>query len=58
MDSNEASPMDSNARSQWIFPALMILMNVGASVVAFKAGDWRRGVYWIASALCLGMFAA
>jgi len=50
--------MDSSNRSQLIFPVLMVLMNVGASVVAFKAGDWRRGVYWIASALCLGMFAA
>jgi len=40
-----------------IFPALLILMNVGASVVAFKAGDWRRGVYWITSALCLMVVA-
>ena len=50
--------MDSSNRSQLIFPVLMVLMNVGASVVAFKTGDWRRGVYWIASALCLVMFAA
>ena len=49
--------MDSTNRSQLIFPALMILMNVGASLVAFKTGDWRRGVYWIASALCLGIIA-
>ena len=49
--------MVATNRSQWIFPALMILMNVGASLVAFKAGDWRRGVYWITSALCLGMVA-
>ena len=49
--------MDSSNRSQWIFPALMILMNVGASLVAFKAGDWRRGVYWITSALCLVVVA-
>ena len=49
--------MDSSERSQWIFPAVMILMNVGAAVVAFKAGDWRRGGYWIASALCLGLIA-
>jgi len=50
--------MDSSKRIQLIFPALLILMNVGASVVAFRGGDWRRGVYWIASALCLVMFAA
>jgi hypothetical protein len=49
--------MDSIKRSQLIFPTLLILMNVGAAVVAFKAGDWRRGGYWIASALCLVMFA-
>ncbi|HEX5076821.1 MAG TPA: hypothetical protein VFW03_26675 [Gemmatimonadaceae bacterium] len=45
--------MDASKRSQLIFPALLILMNVGASLVAFKAGDWRRGVYWITSALLL-----
>jgi len=49
--------MHSINRSQLIFPALLILMNVGASVMAFKAGDWRRGVYWITSALCLVMVA-
>jgi hypothetical protein len=49
--------MDATKRSQLIFPAVMILMNVCASVVAFKAGDWRRGAYWITSALCLGLIA-
>jgi hypothetical protein len=49
--------MNSSNRTQFIFPALMILMNVGASLVAFKAGDWRRGVYWITSALALGLVA-
>ena len=49
--------MDATKRSQLIFPALMILMNVGASVMAFKAGDWRRGAYWITSAVCLAMVA-
>jgi hypothetical protein len=49
--------MDASKRSQLIFPALLILMNVGASLVAFKAGDWRRGVYWITSALALGLVA-
>ena len=50
--------MDATKRSQLIFPALLILMNVGASVMAFKAGDWRRGMYWITSALCLVVVAA
>jgi hypothetical protein len=50
--------MSSINRSQLIFPALLILMNLGASVLAFKTGDWRRGVYWIASALCLVMVTA
>ena len=49
--------MTSTNRNQLIFPALLILMNVGASLVAFKAGDWRRGVYWITSALCLVVVA-
>jgi hypothetical protein len=49
--------MDASKRSQLIFPALLIVMNVGASLVAFKAGDWLRGGYWITSALCLVMVA-
>ena len=49
--------MDASKRSQLVFPVLLILMNLGASVVAFKAGDWRRGVYWITSALCLTVIA-
>jgi hypothetical protein len=40
-----------------VFPLLLIGLNMGAAVVSFWGGDWRRGVYWLASSLCLWMVA-
>jgi hypothetical protein len=33
-----------------IFPCLLILLNLCASVACFYAGDPKRGVYWLAAA--------
>ncbi|MEQ1864545.1 MAG: hypothetical protein ABL996_07810 [Micropepsaceae bacterium] len=41
----------------WVFPALLLLLNVASAAVSFYSGDPRRGVYWIASAVCIGMVA-
>lgn len=41
----------------WVFPALLLVLNVAAALVSFKSGDWRRGVYWLASAVCIAMVA-
>lgn len=34
-----------------IFPAVLILLDLGASVMCFGCGDWKRGIYWIAAAV-------
>jgi len=49
--------MDTDAMfdKRYLFPALMVLLNLGAAVVCFKTGDWRRGVYWTAGAICIAM---
>jgi hypothetical protein len=40
-----------------IFPAALVLLNLGAAAMSFKGGDVRRGVYWLASGLCVAMAA-
>jgi len=34
-----------------IFPMLLILLDLGASVVYFSHSDYRRAVYWAAAAI-------
>lgn len=34
-----------------IFPAILIVMNVGAAIVCAVAGDAKKTVYWIAAAV-------
>ena len=34
-----------------LFPALLILLDVGAAIMWWASGDWRRGVYWLAAAV-------
>lgn len=47
------SRLDSTA----VFPAVLLVLNVAAAVACFHAQDWRRGVYWLASAVCIAMVA-
>jgi hypothetical protein len=37
----------------WIFPIVMILANVGAAIVYGLQGEYRRMVYFLASAVCV-----
>jgi len=37
-----------------IFPTVLLICNLGASVCCVLAGDYRRATYWAASALCIG----
>ncbi len=39
------------------FPAVLLGGNLGAAVASFLLHDWRRGVYWLASAVCIAMVA-
>lgn len=38
-----------------IFPALLLVLNVGAAIVSLTRGDWNRGVYWLASGVCIAV---
>lgn len=35
----------------YVFPALLIVMDLGAAVLWGVEGDWRRSVYWVAAAV-------
>jgi hypothetical protein len=34
-----------------LFPAILIILDIGAAIVYFIAGDMRRGIYWTAAAI-------
>jgi hypothetical protein len=36
------------------FPVLLLAGNTGAAICYAVAGDYRRSLYWAASALCIG----
>jgi hypothetical protein len=40
-----------------VFPGLLILFNLASAAQSFASGDWKRGIYWLSSALCLLMVA-
>ena len=35
----------------YLFPSLLILLDLGAALVYAMDGDWRKGVYWLAAAV-------
>jgi len=35
----------------YIFPTVLIILNLCASGTYFICGDWKRGIYWIAAAV-------
>ena len=37
-----------------LFPSVLLVCNAGAAVCYALAGDYRRSIYWAASALCIG----
>ena len=38
-------------KNTYIFPILLILLDVGAAWVYGAAHDWRKVIYWIAAAV-------
>ena len=46
-----------SVNSAWLFPALLLVLNIGAALMSFKGGNWRQGAYWLASAVCVAVVA-
>lgn len=38
-------------KTQYIFPLVLIALDVGASVMYGFSGEWRMVVYWLAAAV-------
>lgn len=38
-------------KSQYIFPILLMVLDIGAAIMCFFSGDWKKGIYWIAAAI-------
>lgn len=38
-------------KTQYIFPLVLIALDVGASAMYLCAGDWKKAIYWIAAAV-------
>lgn len=38
-------------KAQYIFPLVLIILDVCAGVVCFYTGDWKKAIYWIAAAV-------
>lgn len=38
-------------KSQYIFPVLLIVLDVGSAVVYGATGDWKKVIYWVAAAV-------
>ena len=37
--------------SMYIFPAVLIALDVGAAIMCFIGKDYKKGVYWLAAAV-------
>lgn len=37
--------------NKYIFPSLLILLDIGAAIMCAVAGDWKKTIYWIAAAV-------
>ena len=37
-----------------LFPSVLLVCNAAAAICCAWAGDYRRSIYWAASALCIG----
>lgn len=38
-------------KKEYIFPLLLIILDIGAGIVYGAAGDYRKLVYWLAAAV-------
>lgn len=38
-------------KRQYIFPIILIALDIGAAVMSVPVGDWRKAIYWVAAAV-------
>lgn len=50
MQENKQPTKEVKKMSMYIFPAALILLDVGAAAMCFIGKDYKRAVYWLAAA--------
>lgn len=48
---NDTQGKEKKKMSMYIFPAALILLDVGAAVMCAIGKDYKRAVYWLAAAV-------
>ena len=43
----------SKMKAQYIFPIILILLDIGAGIVYATQGDFKKTIYWVAAAAVL-----
>lgn len=38
-------------KAQYIFPTVLIVMNIGAAIICAVNRDYQKSIYWIAAAV-------
>ena len=38
-------------RKEYIFPLILILLDICAAIVYGAVGDWKKAIYWLAAAV-------
>lgn len=51
MQGNKQPTKEVKKMSMYIFPAALILLDVGAAAMCFIGKDYKRAVYWLAAAV-------
>lgn len=51
MQENKQPTKEVKKMSMYIFPAALILLDVGAAAMCFIGKDYKRAVYWFAAAV-------
>ena len=41
----------SKMKAQYIFPIILILLDIGAGIVYATQGDFKKTIYWVAAAV-------
>lgn len=48
---NKAKRKERNAMSVYLFPTVLIALDVGASIMCLIGKDYKKAIYWLAAAV-------
>lgn len=51
MHQNEIKKSERKKRMQYIFPSVLIALNIATGIMCFISKNYKKGVYWLAAAV-------